>query len=70
MTLNAEEQPLSVAVLNGEVVMTGPRVAIAMEPKAAIETARRLAAAADEATQQASDLSAIRADGETSNDII
>jgi hypothetical protein len=53
MTLNAEEQPLKVDVLNGEVVMTGPRVAIALRPGAATETARRLVAAADLATQQA-----------------
>jgi hypothetical protein len=49
MTLNAEDQPLDVAVLNGEVVMTGPRVAIALRPHAAAETARRLALAADDA---------------------
>ena len=47
MTLNAEEQPLKVDVLNGEVVMTGPRVAIALRPSAATETARRLVAAAE-----------------------
>jgi len=52
MTLNAEEQPLKVDVLNGEVVMTGPRVAIALRPNAAIETARRLVAAADLASRQ------------------
>jgi len=52
MTLNAEEQPLSVNVLNGEVVMTGPRVAIAMEPGAAAETARRLVEAAGIAAEQ------------------
>ena len=53
MTLNAEEQPLNVDVLNGEVVMTGPRVAIALKPGAATETARRLVAAADLASTQA-----------------
>ncbi len=53
MTLNAEEQPLSVDVLDGEVVMTGPRVAIALQPSAAIETARRLVAAANLAIEQA-----------------
>lgn len=52
MTLNAEEQPLKVDVLNGEVVMTGPRVAIALQPGAATETARRLVAAADLAIEQ------------------
>jgi hypothetical protein len=52
MTLNAEEQPLKVDVLNGEVVMTGPRVAIALQPGAATETARRLVAAADLAVEQ------------------
>lgn len=49
MTLNADEQPLDVEVLNGEVVMTGPRVAIALCPRAAMETARRLVAAAGSA---------------------
>jgi hypothetical protein len=53
MTLNAEEQPLKVDVLNGEVVMTGPRVAIALHPTAASETAQRLLAAADRAIEQA-----------------
>ena len=53
MTLNAEEQPLKVDVLNGEVVMTGPRVAIALHPMAATETAQRLLAAADQAIEQA-----------------
>ena len=52
MTLNAEEQPLKVDVLNGEVVMTGPRVAIALQPGAATETARRLVVAADLAVEQ------------------
>ena len=47
MTLGAEDQPLDVVVLNGEVVMTGPRVAIALQPDAALETARRLRQAAD-----------------------
>lgn len=64
MTLNAEELPLNVEVLNGEVVMTGPRVAIAMRPSAATETARRLAAAADVAVQQIRDAPIPRIDGE------
>lgn len=58
MALNAEEKPLSVAVLNGEVVMTGPRVAIALRPLAAAETARRLAEAADIAIRQVGAVSA------------
>jgi hypothetical protein len=69
MTLNAEEQPLSVQALNGEVVMTGPRVAIALGPEAATETARRLAAAADMALRQASDALLLEADGAPSKDI-
>lgn len=69
MTLNAEEQPLSVQALNGEVVMTGPRVAIALGPEAATETARRLAAAADMALRQVSDAVLLRADGAPSKDI-
>jgi hypothetical protein len=68
MTLNAEEHPLSVEVLNGEVVMTGPRVAIAMRPTAASETARRLVEAADIAVQQVREASILQNDGEPSND--
>ncbi|MGK6355388.1 hypothetical protein ACMGDH_09175 [Sphingomonas sp. DT-207] len=69
MTLNAEEHPLKVDVLNGEVVMTGPRVAIALQPEAATETARRLVAAADLAIEQAR-RSAIQNIGRTaSNDL-
>ena len=52
MSLNAEERPLTVDVLDGEVVMTGPRVAIALQPQAATETARRLVAAAERAIEQ------------------
>lgn len=55
MTLEADEQPLTVQALNGEVVMTGPRVAIALKPSAAVETARRLTAAAEAAAQQSRD---------------
>lgn len=62
MTLNAEGQPLSVDVLNGEVVMTGPRVAIAMEPGAAAETARRLVEAAGIAAEQGGATAAMRVD--------
>jgi hypothetical protein len=50
LTLGAEDQPLRVDVLNGEVVMTGPRVAIALLPSAAMETAKRLSEAAQRAT--------------------
>jgi hypothetical protein len=52
MPLEADEQPLSVQAVNGEVVMTGPRVAIALQPPAAEETARRLSAAAESAWLQ------------------
>ncbi|MCW6533918.1 hypothetical protein [Sphingomonas lycopersici] len=69
MTLNAEEQPLKVDVLNGEVVMTGPRVAIALRPSAATETARRLVAAAELAIEQAGGAPVQRLDGDAaSND--
>ncbi|GGD84369.1 hypothetical protein GCM10011515_00140 [Tsuneonella deserti] len=68
MTLNAEEQPLNVDVLNGEVVMTGPRVAIALKPGAATETARRLVAAADLASTQAG-ISLQQLDASPSNDL-
>lgn len=69
MTLGAEEQPLKVDVLNGEVVMTGPRVAIALNPSAATETARRLVAAADLAVQQAR-ASPMPMNGIPSNDLL
>jgi len=49
MTLDTEKHPLDVQVVAGEVVMTGPRVAIALTPEAATETARRLAAAGSRA---------------------
>lgn len=52
MATDVESQPLDVQVVNGEVVMTGPRVAIAITPPAAHETARRLAEAAARATPQ------------------
>ena len=48
MSPDAEAQPLHVEVVNGEVVMTGPRVAVALDIGAAAETARRLMAAAQE----------------------
>lgn len=67
MTLNAEEQPLSVDVLNGEVVMTGPRVAIAMEPGAAAETARRLVEAAGIAAEQGGAMADMRIDRADAN---
>lgn len=69
MTLNAEEQPLKVDVLNGEVVMTGPRVAIALHPTAATETAQRLLAAANLAIEQARAAAVQRMDGAASNDV-
>lgn len=70
MTLNAEQQPLKVDVLDGEVVMTGPRVAIALHPTAATETAQRLLAAADLAIEQARAAAVQRMDGgAASNDV-
>jgi predicted RecA/RadA family phage recombinase len=44
--LTADEDALSIEAKDGEVVMTGPRVAVALTPAAAAETARRLAEAA------------------------
>jgi predicted RecA/RadA family phage recombinase len=44
--LEAQAEPLTVSVRDGEVVMTGKRVAIALTGVAAQETADRLAAAA------------------------
>lgn len=68
MGMQAEEQPLSVSAINGEVVLTGPRVAIALRPFAAAETARRLADAAETALAQAEEGSAHNAPG-GSNDL-
>lgn len=48
MSPDAEGQPLDVEVINGEVVITGPRVAVALAIGAAAETARRLMAASRE----------------------
>lgn len=70
MTLNAEEQPLNVQALNGEVVMTGPRVAIALCPQAATETARRLIEAAGAAACQAQSGETSGPDDIASNDIL
>ena len=47
--LDTDHQPLDVQVLGREVVLLGPRVAIALSAAAASETARRLAEAASEA---------------------
>ncbi|PSC05945.1 hypothetical protein SLNSH_06095 [Alsobacter soli] len=47
--LDTDRTPLNVEIYNGEVVVTGPRVAVALTADAAAETARRLAAAASEA---------------------
>ena len=69
MGMHAEEQPLSVSALDGEVVLTGPRVAIALRPFAAAETAKRLADAAEIARHQAELGSAERAPRESSNDL-
>lgn len=50
--LTADDAPLAIEAKDGEVVMTGPRVAIALTPAAAAETARRLAAAASSADKE------------------
>jgi hypothetical protein len=47
--LDTDHQALDVQVLGREVVLLGPRVAIALSAAAAAETARRLAEAATEA---------------------
>lgn len=47
--LDTDHQALDVQVLGREVVLLGPRVAIALSAAAAAETARRLAEAAAEA---------------------
>lgn len=52
-----DTDPLSVDALEGEVVMTGPRVSVAMTPEAAAETAERLRLAAEAAQAQASQTS-------------
>ena len=44
--LDAERHALDVEVLNDEVVLLGPRVAVPFSAEAAAETARRLAEAA------------------------
>lgn len=44
--LDADLEALKVHVMNSEVVLLGPRVAVALSADAAAETARRLAAAA------------------------
>ena len=49
--LDTEQQALDVKVLEREVVLLGPRVAVALSAAAAAETARRLAAAADMASR-------------------
>lgn len=68
MSTQAEEQPLTVSALDGEVVLTGPRVAIALRPFAAAETARRLANAAETARRQAETGSGKKASA-SSNDL-
>jgi hypothetical protein len=47
--LDTEHEALEVQVLGREVVLLGPRVAIALSAAAAAETARRLASAASSA---------------------
>lgn len=68
MSMQAEGQPLSVSALDGEVVLTGPRVAIALKPFAAAETARRLADAAETAKHQAEMVSSTKRPS-SSNDL-
>ncbi|MFC3077697.1 hypothetical protein ACFODL_06310 [Phenylobacterium terrae] len=46
MPLQADHAPLQVEAMDGEVVITGPRVAVALTAAAAAETARRIAEAA------------------------
>ena len=50
--LDALHEPPQIEVLNGEVVLIGPRVALTLTADAAAETARLLAAAAAEAQTQ------------------
>jgi hypothetical protein len=45
-SLDTEVEALNVQVMDHEVVLLGPRVAVALSADAAAETARRLAAAA------------------------
>lgn len=47
--LKAYDFPLSVEAIDGEIVVTGQAVAVALTPTAALETARRLKAAAEAA---------------------
>lgn len=49
--LDADLEALKVHVMNSEVVLLGPRVAVALSADAAAETARRLAAAAAQASR-------------------
>jgi hypothetical protein len=53
--LDTEWEALKVHVIDREVVLLGPRVAIALTADAAAETARRLAAAAKQAATAAPD---------------
>jgi hypothetical protein len=46
-SLDTEVEALKVQVIDREVVLLGPRVAVALSADAAAETARRLAAAAE-----------------------
>ena len=48
--LDTEKEPLNVLVQGREVVLLGRRVAVALSAEAAAETARRLTAAAEAAT--------------------
>jgi hypothetical protein len=50
--LEAQSEPLTVSVRDGEVVMTGSRVAVALTAEAARRTAERLASAAEAVTDQ------------------
>ncbi len=50
--LDTQLEALDVQVVGGEVVLLGPRVAVALTAAAAAETARRLAAAATEAAKE------------------
>jgi hypothetical protein len=55
VTTDASSEPLTIDTADGQVVVTGPRVAVALTPQAAAETAKRLGKAAEEASKMAVD---------------
>jgi len=54
-SLDTQHEALKVQVLEHDVVLLGPRVAVALSAEAAAETARRLADAAARAAESESD---------------